>query len=43
MDHPQPPAQDDDKSANMGGGISLILAIVFTVSLIHPVAIIWAQ
>jgi hypothetical protein len=44
MDRPRrPEAADDDKSYNMGGGIALILAVVFIpILVIDFVAMIWA-
>jgi hypothetical protein len=44
MDRPRYPEADDDKSYDMGGGIALILAIVFIpILLIDFVAMIWAR
>lgn len=44
MDRPRPPEVDDEKSYDMGGGIALILAIVFIpILLIDFVAMIWAR
>jgi hypothetical protein len=44
MDRPRTPEVDDEKSYDMGGGIALILAIVFIpILLIDFVAMIWAR
>ena len=44
MDGPRPLEVDDEKSYDMGGGIALILAIVFIpILLIDFVAMIWAR
>ena len=43
MDRPRRPKGDDDKSYDMGGGIALILAVVFIpILVIDFVAMIWA-
>jgi hypothetical protein len=42
MDRPRRPKGDDDKSYDMGGGIALILAVVFIpILVIDFVAMIW--
>ena len=42
MDRPRRPEADDDKSYDMGGGIALILAVVFIpILVIDFVAMIW--
>ena len=44
MDRPRTPEVDDEKLYDMGGGIALILAIVFIpILLIDFVAMIWAR
>jgi hypothetical protein len=43
MDRPQRPEAGDEKSYDMGGGIALILAVVFIpILVIDFVAMIWA-